>query len=294
MIGLYGPIFFHSGTPVTTFDNMKKTVTARWGSHDVWMDKPLLEYSGPQLIEISFTMELITPFTADPLGTVFLLEETMDLAIPYPLVIGMKPMGRGMSLFVMTSLSSQPKYFYRSGSWLGCSVEVQLKEYPNISLSNLIQALGGVFGGQTPGAGTTGPFGTDAASTGAAVNQGPELVGSPGDAGAGPVNAGPELVGQDTSAGTVPSSMITPESDASFANSYSTIPQIAQNYTGPTYGVDAITGQPIPDPTGQASSGTMAGQGPGTHLAPQSARAIAQSFWRNSSVMKNYLTHVKN
>lgn len=251
MIGLYGPIFFQSGNPVTTFDNMKKTVTARWGSHEVWLDKPLLEYSGPQLIEVSFTMELITPFTADPLGTVILLEETMDLAIPYPLIIGMKPMGRGMSLFVMTSLSSQPKHFYRNGSWLGCSVEVQLKEYPNISLSNLMQALGGVFGGGQTGASATGPFGTDAASSSAAVNQGPELVGSPGDAGAGPVNMGPELVGQDASAGTVPSSMITPESDAAFANANTVTPDVAQNYTGPTSGIDMITGRPIPNPTGE-------------------------------------------
>jgi hypothetical protein len=114
MIGLYGPVFFHSGsTGLTTFDAMKKTVTARWGVHEVWLDKPMLEYAGPELIEISFTMELIKPFTTDPLGMIILLEETMDLAIPYPLVIGLKPMGRGMSLFVLTSLTHEMKYFYR-------------------------------------------------------------------------------------------------------------------------------------------------------------------------------------
>jgi phage protein U len=151
MIGLYGPIFFQSGsTNLCTFDGMKKTVTARFGSHEVWMDKPMLEYSGPQLIEIAFTMELITPFTVDPLTTVIMLEEIMDLATPLPLVIGMKPMGRGMSLFVLTSLSHQPKYFYRSGQWMGCSVDVQLKEYPNITLSNLIQALGGAANQTAP------------------------------------------------------------------------------------------------------------------------------------------------
>jgi phage protein U len=159
MIGLYGPIFFQSGsTNLSTFDGLKKTVTARWGAHEVWMDKPMLEYSGPQLIEVNFTMELIKPFTVDPLATVILLEETMDLAIPYPLVIGMKPMGRGMSLFVLTSLSHQPKYFYRSGQWLGCSVEVQLKEYPNISLSNILQALGGAFGNSPAPDAQAGPL----------------------------------------------------------------------------------------------------------------------------------------
>lgn len=294
MIGMYGPVFFQSGQPVTTFDNMKKTVSARWGNHDIWLDKPLLEYSGPQLIEINFTMELITPWTADPLGTVFLLEETMDLALPYPLVIGMKPMGRGMSLFVMTSLSSEPKYFYRGGQWMGCSVEVQLKEYANISISSLTKALGGALGGGNSQDPTTGPYGTDAASSNAAVNQGPELVGSPGDAGAGSLNQGPELVGQDVNAGSVPSSMITPESDAAFANSNAVTPDIAQNYTGPTFGTDAITGQPIPDPTGEASKGTMAGQGPGTGGKQQSAKAVAREFWKNSPLSQYFLTHVKN
>jgi hypothetical protein len=158
MIGLYGPIFFHSGTTgLTTFDALKKTVTGRWGNHDVWMSKPLLEYSGPQLIEISFRMELIKPVTVDPLMTIVMLEEIMDFAMPLPLVIGMKPMGRGSSLFVLTSLSHEMKYFYRNGGLMGASVEVQLKEYPDtFTISNLMKALGGLFG--------AGGVGTDAAA----------------------------------------------------------------------------------------------------------------------------------
>lgn len=35
-------------------------------------------------------------------------------------------------------------------------------------------------------------------------------------------------------------------------------------YQGPTAGVDALTGKPVPDPTGEAQSGTMSGEGPGT------------------------------
>jgi anti-sigma factor ChrR (cupin superfamily) len=51
-----------------------------------------------------------------------------------------------MSLFVLTSLTHEMKYFYRDGGLLGASIDVQLKEYPNISLNSLVQALGGVFG----------------------------------------------------------------------------------------------------------------------------------------------------
>jgi Phage P2 GpU len=152
MIGLYGPIFFHSGsTGLTTFDEMRKTVSARWGDHPVHLQKPLLEYGGPQLIEISFRMELIKPFTMDPLGAIVILEEIMDLAIPLPLVIGLKPMGRGVSLFVLQQLSHEMKYFYRGGGLLGASVEVQLREYPDtFTISNLLRALGGQGGPAAP------------------------------------------------------------------------------------------------------------------------------------------------
>jgi hypothetical protein len=155
MIGLYGTIFFHSGsTGLSTFNEMRKTVTARWNDHPVHMSKPLLEYSGPQLIEVTFRMELIKPFTVDPLSTIITLEEIMDLAIPLPLIIGMKPMGRGVSLFVLTNLQHEMKYFYRDGGLLGASVEVQLKEYPDtFTISNLMRALGGLFGQAGPSAG---------------------------------------------------------------------------------------------------------------------------------------------
>jgi phage protein U len=172
MIGLYGPILFHSGTTgLQTFDEMKKTVTARWGTHDVWLQKPLLEYSGPQLIEITFRMELIKPFTADPLMSIIMLEEIMDLATPLPLVIGMKPMGRGLSMFVLTSLSHQMKYFYRNGGLLGASVEVQLKEYVSNPLSNLMKALGGLFGGGQSGGVAGAAQDTQAVTGGDAVGQ---------------------------------------------------------------------------------------------------------------------------
>jgi hypothetical protein len=141
---------------------MSKTVTARWGEHPVHLAKPLLEYGGPQLIEISFKMELVKPFTTDPLATIIVLEEIMDLAIPLPLVVGMKPMGRGFSLFVLTSLKHQMKYFYRGGGLLGASVDVELKEYPTtISISSIMRALGGVFGQGGAASSTGGVTGTD-------------------------------------------------------------------------------------------------------------------------------------
>lgn len=147
-IGTYGPIIFGTGpTGVLTFDNFKKTVTARWGTHEVYQDKPLLEYAGPNLIEVAFTMGLISPITSDPTAAIVTLQETMDLALPYPLTIGMLPVGRDASLFILESLEVNPKYFYRGGTIIGAEVAVKLKEYPTNFISTLLQALGGLFGG---------------------------------------------------------------------------------------------------------------------------------------------------
>ena len=206
MIGLYGPIFFHSGsTGLLTFDQMKKTVAARWGEHPIHLAKPLLEYGGAQLIEVSFKMELIKPFTADPLGTIVMLEEIMDLGIPLPLVIGLKPMGRGFSLFVMTSLTHEMKYFYRGGGLLGASVDVQLKEYPTtFSISNLMKALGGVFGGQ--GGGGLSPTGS--VTTGA-------------------------LAGTDVNGNPIPDAVAATEKNAYDVAVDRTLPTLAQNAGNP-------------------------------------------------------------
>lgn len=152
MIGLYGPVVFGTtGAGVSTFDDMHKTVSARWGVHEVFGAKPMLEYSGPQLIELTFSMDLITPATVNPTSTITMLQEIMDLAIPLPLVIGSMPMGRDASLFVMQSLEVIPEYFFRKGTIMGAKVQVSLKEYPTNIISSLLNALGGALGGLIPG-----------------------------------------------------------------------------------------------------------------------------------------------
>jgi Phage P2 GpU len=172
MIGMYGPIFFTTGVVV---DNMKKTVGARWGTHEIWQGKPILEYAGASLIELSFQLQLLKPFTIDPLAAIITLQEIMDLATPLPLILGVFPMGRGLSLFVMESLEVEPLYFFQGGGILGANCEVKLKEYPDPGLINsLLAALGGQGSQSTADVGTAGST-TSAAGgvdTGADANAG--------------------------------------------------------------------------------------------------------------------------
>jgi hypothetical protein len=220
---------------------MSKTVTARWGDHAIHLDKPLLEYSGPQLIELSFKMELVKPFTADPLGTIIVLEEIMDLAIPLPLIVGMKPMGRGFSLFVLTSLKHQMKYFYRGGGLMGASVEVELKEYPTtISISSLTRALGGVFSGVTGAISkVTGAIGSAISTITAPITGAISGV------------TGVVKQGTDAMAGALPTSMVSVEQTAYNASVDKVLPQIAQN-----------AGNPVPANLGFSSAISVPAQPP--------------------------------
>lgn len=143
MTGLYGPIIFGTGYGGNDFQDMRKTVSARWLPHEVHQNKPLLEYGGPQLIELEFTMKWCLPISGDPTSAIFILQEIMDLAIPNPLIIGFLPMGRGSSLFVMTELSWNPSYFFRGGTMIAANASVHLKEYVDtLGMSSLASALG--------------------------------------------------------------------------------------------------------------------------------------------------------
>jgi hypothetical protein len=222
---------------------MKKTVTARWGNHAVHLSKPLLEYGGPELIEISFKMELVKPFTVDPLMTIVMLEEIMDLAIPLPLVIGMKPMGRGFSLFVLTSLTHEMKYFYRGGGLLGASVEVQLKEYPTtINLSSLTRALGGVFNKVTGAVSSTTSAVTSAAT--GVVSTSPLVETTSGALGG-------AVVGTDANAGALSGALTGVENTAYNAAADKEIPLLIQNWGNPVpanIGIGNVVSEPPSPP----------------------------------------------
>jgi phage protein U len=200
-------VFGTFGGAVSTFDELKKTVSARWGTHEIWQGKPILEYAGASLIELTFKMELIKPYTVDPKSAITMLQEIMDLAIPLPLIIGLFPMGRGLSLFVMESLEIELKYFFQGGGILGASANVKLKEYPNPPLINTLRAAlgGGDTAPATDTAATAAP-GTAAASnpTGdvLAGDLEPKVV-APEAAGAGNApEIGPENIGVESTGPT--------------------------------------------------------------------------------------------
>lgn len=94
------------------------------------MQLPVLEFVGPGLSEVSFTMNFNTEWHTDPIASLAILRTFARHGIVAPLIIGHRPLViSGFNLWVLTKLEEEQKWFMRNGTLQGASVTVNLKEY---------------------------------------------------------------------------------------------------------------------------------------------------------------------
>ena len=119
--------FITSGFLVRTFDEWNKGSEARWEKHDLMGRKPVLEFIGPDVEEISFKMLLRQDLGVDPRTEIRRLEVMRDEGAVFPLVLGNHTVGD--HFWVLTSLSAQVTYWNKYGNPLSAEVSVTLREY---------------------------------------------------------------------------------------------------------------------------------------------------------------------
>ena len=79
MIGTLGDVVFEtSSEKIRTFDNMKRDGSARWTAHEVMSNKPVLEFIGPDIEQISFSMRLDVALGINPTAELETLREVRD------------------------------------------------------------------------------------------------------------------------------------------------------------------------------------------------------------------------
>lgn len=128
IVGFLGTTpFIASRWKVRTFDEYSRQGEARWQSHDIIGEKPLMEFIGPGLEEISFQMLLRQDLGVSPETELEKLRRLRDNGEVVPLIIGNKPVGDGF--WVITSLSEQVPFWSRFGHAQSAQVTVTLKEY---------------------------------------------------------------------------------------------------------------------------------------------------------------------
>lgn len=153
--GIFGAIQFgRARGRIHTFEEVQRKYSGRFTAHMVHMRKPLLEWAGNDLVEINMKVNLDAAWCGNPLPILAEWHFFHENALAAPLIIGSKPMGPGLSLFVITEMQETHKHWLPGGTLIAVELSVTFKEYIAFS-EGLLSALGiPGFGGSFLGSGS--------------------------------------------------------------------------------------------------------------------------------------------
>jgi len=141
--GIFGLVLFGKVLGgFRTFHEIKRKYGSRFHDHEIHLQKPLTEYSGPELVEIGMGISLNGAWSGDPNRMLSELHFMQESALAAPLIVGGKPMGPGLSLFVLRSLSETHIHWLKGGRLLHVELELEFKEYQ--AFTGGLPGLGGL------------------------------------------------------------------------------------------------------------------------------------------------------
>lgn len=130
LVGTFGVLIFEaSAQRVHTFHDLTVSTENRFAQHDVHLEMPILEYTGPGLTEVNFSMNFNQQWGSDPIVSLLILRAYLKWGFVSPLIVGMRPVTIGFNLFVCTRVAEEHKFFNAEGELFGAAVDVTLKEY---------------------------------------------------------------------------------------------------------------------------------------------------------------------
>lgn len=127
IVGAFGETVFEvSMLRVITFDGFKRTVKAKYASHEIIGRPAVLEFVGRELEEISLTIKLMSNLGVTPEEEALKIREMCQRGEPNFLIIGETVIGENE--FVITEVSESVN------QWLGTNVmanqlDLNFKEY---------------------------------------------------------------------------------------------------------------------------------------------------------------------
>jgi hypothetical protein len=128
--GLFGAIIFGRNMgAIHTFYEIDRDYKGRFGTHMVHLRKPLLEWAGNDLVKIDMRLKLNASWCGDPNKILAEWHFFHENAMAAPLIVGGKPMGPGLSLFVITELKEHHKHWLRGGRLIAVELDAHFEEY---------------------------------------------------------------------------------------------------------------------------------------------------------------------
>lgn len=128
-IGTFAGLTFSvSDNTVKTFDDMKWDFSAKYATHDRHIQADLLEYLGPEIEGISFSMIFSVFLGTNPLNEIKKLRTIIRNGTTDRLVIGGKVYGSYK--WVMQKGSVDLERYDGKGNLWAAKIKVTMKEYP--------------------------------------------------------------------------------------------------------------------------------------------------------------------
>ncbi len=110
---------------IRTWQDMRRQAEARWHSHDVYQGKPRLEFLGPGLATLSFSVRLDIDRGVIPRDELRLLREQVTSGTVLQFTIGSDLVGD----FVLKGMSESLDRFNREGVLTKATVNLTLEEF---------------------------------------------------------------------------------------------------------------------------------------------------------------------
>ncbi len=128
VVGSFGSVVFEvSSQKVRTFTGFTRGGSGRWSDHEVVNLKPLSEFAGPGLEEISFSVRLDVQHGVIPRDELANLREIRDTGRAEILIIGGEPVT--WNLWTLQSIQENHKTHTGDGKLAQADVSLTLKEY---------------------------------------------------------------------------------------------------------------------------------------------------------------------
>lgn len=128
MIGTLGDVvFFVSADAMRNFEDFERRTEGRWAKHEIHMQKPRLEFLGPDSDTISFSMRFDVAYGVNPRKEMEALLELARSGKAVPLVIGGKALG--VNLWTVKSVKQKWTHIDNRGNVLVGVADVELEEY---------------------------------------------------------------------------------------------------------------------------------------------------------------------
>lgn len=128
VIGTWGGLVFGvSRNQIKTFNDLKWDISAKYATHDRHLKAALLEFTGTDLEEISFSMLFSVFLGTEPLTEINNLAAKVRAGTVDRLVIGSNPYGQ--SRWVIDKISNQLDKYDGKGNLWAAKVGITMKSY---------------------------------------------------------------------------------------------------------------------------------------------------------------------